>query len=128
MIYIKNPGTKMWGYRCDVCGREILSTEELKDLTCTCCGMQMVNTNIPKAPKTTDRESEESPGGGVAPAKVKKKEPLPDACRNCCYSRKGGFELPDGTVKPGVKCLKDGRTHSPDAICQHHSRRGRIAK
>lgn len=62
MIYIKNPGTKMWGYRCDVCGREILSTEELKDLTCSCCGMQMKNTNIPKEKKEAEEVS--SDGGG----------------------------------------------------------------
>lgn len=58
MIYIKTPGKKLWGYRCDVCGQEILSDEELKDrgLDCGCCGSRMTCTNIPKA-----REKE--PGG-----------------------------------------------------------------
>lgn len=62
MIYIKDPGAKMWGYRCTVCGREILSTEELKDQSCSNCGMQMKNTNIPKERKETEGEAPDGSG------------------------------------------------------------------
>lgn len=65
MIYIKTPGKKLWGYRCGVCGQEILSDEELKgkDLDCSCCGSKMTCTNIPKQ-REKDTEGGESSGGG----------------------------------------------------------------
>ena len=62
MIYIKDPGAKMWGYKCTVCGREILSTEELKDQSCSNCGMQMKNTNIPKEKKEAEGEAPDGSG------------------------------------------------------------------
>ena len=122
MIYIKTPGKKMWGYRCEVCGQEILSDEELSDLSCSCCGSRMVCTNIPKE---RERQPEESSGGGVA--SPCKKKPSPDGCQNCVYSRKSIFETEDGEF-PGYRCFKDNRTHSPDAKCYLYSRRGRRNK
>jgi DNA-directed RNA polymerase subunit RPC12/RpoP len=128
MIYIKDPGAKMWGYRCKVCGREILSTEQLKDLSCTNCGMQMVNTNIPKE-KQEKQEAEETAPEEPAekPPAKKKEERQPDGCRNCVFSRKGLFQVDDYNV-PGFKCFKDNRTHSPTACCSHYRRRGRAKK
>ena len=64
--------------------------------------------------------------GGVA-VKRQKRDPTPDACRNCVFSRKGFFELKSGK-QPGYKCFRDGRTHDPDACCGAHRRRGRIMK
>ena len=122
MIYIKDPGAKMWGDRCTCCGREILSTEELKDLSCGNCGMEMINTNIPKEKQETEETAPEEP---AEKPPAKKKEPSPDGCRNCVFSRKGTFAI-DGVL--GFKCFKTARTHSPDACCSHYRRRGRAKK
>lgn len=65
--------------------------------------------------------------GGGSGEMVSKYKPTPNACKNCTRSRKGCFDLPDGKM-PGVKCSRDGRTHSPDALCRYHSRRGKISK
>lgn len=116
MMKVLDEGRKVYGYRCPLCGRKILTTERLEDLTCANCGDTMEQTNLKKE---SEQKPEDQPSGGGIP--VKKST---DGCTNCCYSRKGSFEI-NGETKPGCRCLKDGRTHSPYAKCSEYSRRGR---
>lgn len=112
---------KLYGYRCPTCGRKVLHDALIDvedDLVCPNCGDRMVGTTIPKQKtKEPDEPSEV----------VTVKKPKPDGCKNCCFSRRNNFES-NGEAIPGFKCRKDGRTHSPDACCVHHRRRGRVMK
>ncbi len=46
MMKVVEEGIKVYGYRCPFCGRKILTTERLEDLTCKNCGDTMEQTNL----------------------------------------------------------------------------------
>lgn len=127
LIKVINPGMPLLGYICPTCGRKELYDEELKSSPiCANCGDIMKPTTIPKQ-KEENPEQPQAPILRQIKEKTAAKKTVPDGCRNCVFSRRSDFEF-EGEKKPGFKCSKDGRTHSPGSICSHHNRRGRKPK
>lgn len=117
VVRIITPGDDVYGYVCPKCGQKVLSIcRPLRDTEkhCESCGSDLKETTLGR---------EES----VKTKPKKQKQPTPDGCKNCCFSRRNPLHI-NGKEVPMFKCFKDGRSHSPDALCGKHKRRGIILK
>ena len=131
LIRVIYKGMELFGYECPACGRKELHDKQ-DDPECLNCGAKMRNINI-QAALRKNKEKETPSDGGVdavpesADSSAAADSSCKDSCGNCLRGRKSPFVF-NGVERPGYKCSKDGRTHSPDSVCKDHKRRGRRPK